>query len=183
MLSTASTLMMTNKQYRPITILSTKYDGSLRESYTGHLLEQVGPLIRIQVSAGATTYRGSDRPEALLYDGIEMYFTDRWYNVWHFLTQGMDRYLWYANISTPATLDGDTLQWVDLDIDIACRLDGTIHSLDFDEFQEHRSEMHYPDDLVQQALYAHDEVLQLARSGAFPFNREAQLKHWKHHLD
>lgn len=174
---------MKDKTPRPITILSTKYNGALRESYTGYLLEQVGPLIRVQVSAGTPAYRGSDRPEALIYDSIEMYFTDRWYNVWHFLTQGMDRYLWYANIATPATFDGSTLQWIDLDIDVGCHLDGTIQSLDIDEFHEHRSIMNYPDDLVAQALSAHNEVLQLAKSGSFPFNREAQLSHWSNHLE
>ena len=174
---------MTDKQLRPITILSTKYDGSLRESYTGHLLEQVGPLIRIQVSVGSPIFRGPDRPSGTADDGIEMYFTDRWYNVWHFLTQGINQYLWYANISTPATFDGSTLQWTDLDIDVARHLDGTIHSLDFDEFQEHRTRMQYPDAIVERALSTHDEVVQPAKSGAFPFNREAQLSHWKHHLD
>ena len=166
-----------------IEIISKKYNGALRESYTGHLLEQVGPLIRVQVSAGGTAYRSSDRPEASLYDAIEMYFTDRWYNVWHFLTQGMDRYLWYANIATPATFDGATLRWIDLDIDVCCHLDGTIQSLDFDEFHEHLSRMNYPDELVERALSAHDEVLQLAKSGAFPFNRTNQLKNWVHNLD
>ncbi len=162
----------------PITIISKKYDGTLRETYTGHLLEQAGPLIRVQVSAG-TTYRGKDRPQALLYDGIELYFTDRWYNVWHFLTQGINHYLWYANIATPATFDGTTLQWIDLDIDVGCHLNGTIQSLDFDEFHENQISMNYPDNLVEQALSAHDEVVQLAKSGVFPFNRAAQLRHWK----
>ncbi len=73
--------------------------------------------------------------------------------------------------------------WNDLDIDVCCHLDGSIQSLDFDEFHEHRSKMNYPDDLVEQALSAHNEVLQLAESGAFPFNRETQLKYWMHNLD
>ena len=164
----------------PITIISKKYDGALRETYTGHLLEQAGPLIRVQVSAG-TTCRGKDSPQALIYDGIELYFTDRWYNVWHFLTHGINRYLWYANIATPATFDDTTLQWIDLDIDVGCHQNGTIQSLDFDEFDENKISMHYPDNLIEQALSAHYEVVQLATSGAFPFNRTTQLSHWKNH--
>ena len=163
---------------RPITILSTKYDGSLLETYSGHLLEQVGALIRVQVTGKTPIFRDTDHSPTTADDGIEMYFTDRWFNVWHFLTRGMDRYLWYANIATPATFDGTTLQWIDLDIDVVCHLDGTIESLDLDEFQDHRSNMHYPDDLVEQALSAHHEVLQLATSDAFPFNRNDQLRHW-----
>ncbi len=164
-------------------MLSTKYDGSLRESYTGLLLDQIGSLIRLQVPSATPIFRGIDRHEVSANDAIEIYFTDRWYNVLHFLEHGVNNYLWYANISTPATFDGTTLQWIDLDIDVGCRLDGSIQSLDFDEFQENRMSMSYPDDLIEQALAAHNEVIQLAKSGASPFNRPAQLRHWINHLE
>ena len=167
----------------PIKVISRKYDGTLRETYTGRLLEQVGPMIRLQVSAGTPIYRGTDRPAVSADNGIEIYFTDRWYNVWHFLEHGINKYLWYSNIATPAKFDGTTLQWIDLDIDVCCHMDGSIQSLDFDEFQENRLKMVCPENLVEQALAAHDEVIQLAKTGAFPFNRNTQLRHWIEHLD
>ena len=163
---------------RPIQIVSKKYDGTLRERYVGHLLEQVGSLIRVQVFAGTPIYRGIDRTRSLTYNAIEIYFTDCWYNVWHFPTHGIDRYLWYANIAMPARLDGSILQWIDLDIDVCCHMDGSIETLDYDEFLENRSTMHYPKDIVERALAAHDEVIHLAKSSVFPFNRTAQLRHW-----
>ena len=140
-------------------------------------------MIRVQISAGTPIYRGVDRPAGSADNGIEIYFTDRWYNVLHFLEHGINRYLWYANISTPATFDGTTLQWIDLDIDVCCHLDGSIETLDCDEFQEHRLKMDYPNDLVERALAAHDEVIQLAKSGVLPFNRNTQLHHWIERLD
>ena len=169
---------MKEKPLRPITVISMKYDGTIRETYTGHLLEQVGPMIRVQVSAGTSIYKGTDRPATVTDNGIELYFTDRWYNVWHFLEHGINRYLWYSNIATPAKLEGTTLQWIDLDIDVCCHLDGSIKTLDYDEFQEHRFKMNYPNDLVERALAAHDDVIQLSETGAFPFDRNAQMRHW-----
>ena len=166
---------------RPIQVISKKYDGTHRETYTGLLLEHNGPLIRLQVPSGTSIFRGIDRHKVSANDSIEIYFTDRWYNVLHFLTHGVDHYLWYANISTPATFDGTTLQWIDLDIDVGCHLDGSIQSLDLDEFQEHSSKMHYPDNLIEQAQSAHDEIIQFAKYDAFPFNRTAQLRHWINH--
>ncbi len=168
---------------RPITVISRKYDGTLRETYTGRLLEQVGPMIRIQVSAGTPIYRSSDRPASVADDGVEVYFADRWYNVWHFLEHGINKYLWYSNIAMPARFDGITLQWIDLDIDVCCHLDGSIESLDYDEFQEHRYKMDYSNDLVERALAAHDDVIQLGKTGAFPFDRNAQMRLWIKHLD
>ena len=49
---------------------------------------------------------------------VELYFEDRWYNVWHFRDDTTE--LWYCNVALPASFDGETLRWVDLDIDIRC---------------------------------------------------------------
>jgi len=111
-------------------------------------------------------------------DAIELYFTDRWYNVLHFKEHGAHRYLWYANIAMPARLDGATLSWIDLDIDVCCHVDGSVQTLDYGEFQENRSKLSYPDELVGRALAAHAEVAQLGAVGAFPFDRMAQVGHW-----
>jgi protein associated with RNAse G/E len=167
----------------PIKVISKKYDGTLRETYTGRLLEQVGPMIRLQVSAGTPIYRGADRPAVSADNGIEVYFTDRWYNVWHFPEHGINKYLWYSNIAMPARFDGTTVQWIDLDIDVCCHLDGSIQTLDYDEFQEHRLKMDYPNDLVKRTPAAHDDVMQLAETDAFPFDRKTQIRHWVKRLD
>ena len=163
---------------RPITVISKKYDGTTRETYTGQLLEREGPMIRIQVSAGTPISRGIDRPAMVADDGIEMYFTNRWYNVWHFVEHGINRYLWYSNIAMPAKFDGMTLQWIDLDLDVSCHLDGSIHVLDYDEFLDNHCKMDYPNHIVERALAALDEVTQLGEAGAFPFDRMTQLGHW-----
>ena len=163
---------------RPITVVSRKYDGTTREIYTGQLLELVDQMIRIQVSAGTPVSRGIDRPATVAEDAIEMYFTDRWYNVLHFLEHGINGYLWYSNIAMPAKFDGETLQWVDLDLDVSCCLDGSIDTLDYDEFLENRRRMDYPTHIAERALAALEEVTQLGETAAFPFDRMTQIGHW-----
>ena len=78
----------------------------------------------------------------------------------------------------PAEFDGITLAWTDLEIDVCCRLDGSIQTLDYDEFQENRLKMNYPKHVTERALAAHDEVLRLGEAGAFPFDRMTQLREW-----
>ena len=136
----------------PIRVVSTKYGGEAREAYAGRLLEIAGSMVRIRVAAGAPIYRGIDRPEAVTEDAIELYFTDRWYNVLHFVAPSIDRYLWYANIAMPVKFDGATLAWTDLDIDVCCRMDGSIQTLDYDEFQENRLKMDYPKHVTERRL-------------------------------
>ena len=156
-------------------VVSTKYDGSLRDSYEAELLEKVGGLVRLSVPAGTPVLSGKsgqwfDAPDG----GMDMYFDDRWYNVYHHGSSAP--YLWYCNIAMPATFDGSTLRWVDLDIDIRCHLDGSLRVLDEDEFEHNRVEMAYPQDVVERALAARDEVLELASKGLFPFDHDAQIR-------
>ena len=66
-------------------------------------------------------------------------------------------------------------RWVDLDIDIRCYRDGAPEVLDEDEFEQHRVEFGYPDEVVEQALAARDEALRLAQERAFPFDYETQI--------
>ena len=108
-------------------------------------------------------------------NAIEIYFTDRWYNVWHFREHTTYQNLWYPNIAMLARFDGQTLQWVDLDIDIRCYLDSSLRVLDEDEFEQNRIEMGYPSEVVDRALAARDEVLQLGKDGSFPFDHETQI--------
>ncbi len=109
-------------------------------------------------------------------NAIEIYFTDRWYNVWHLREHTTYPNLWYSNIAMPAKFDGKTLRWVDLELDVRCYLDGSLRVLDEDEFEVNRLEMGYTDEVVERALAALDEVLRLGKEGTFPFDYETQIR-------
>ena len=161
---------------RVVRIVSTKYDGTLRDSYQAQFLDHAGSVLRFKVPAGTPVYEGK-RGRVLESEdnAIEIYFTDRWYNVWHLRDHTTYPNLWYANMATPARFDGGTLRWVDLDIDVRCYLDGSLQVLDEDEFERNCVEMSYPDDVVQRVLAGRDEVLRLAKDRAFPFDHETQI--------
>ena len=160
-----------------IKVVSTKYDGTPRDSYEAQLLDHDGSIVRIKVPAGTPTWVEKHGKIELSKDNIiEIYFTDRWYNVWHMREHTTYPNLWYSNVAMPARFDGTKLQWVDLDIDIRCYLDGSLRVLDQEEFEQNRVEMGYPTEVVEYALAARDEVLQLGKLGEFPFNHETQIR-------
>ena len=135
-------------------------------------------MIRVQVAAGTHIHRGIGRPATVADKGIEVYITDRWYNVWHYPEPDSNRWLWYSNIAMPATLDGTSLKWIGLDIDVCCHLDGSIQTLDYEEFQENCHKIDYSSYVVEQALATHDEVTELGEAGTFPFDHATQVGHW-----
>ena len=78
---------------------------------------------------------------------------------------------WYCNVTTPALYDGETMRYVDLDLDVIVAADGAAKVVDEDEFLENSRRMGYPPDMIEQSRRAVDELLSLARDGAFPFER------------
>jgi PncC family amidohydrolase len=64
----------------------------------------------------------------------ESFYNDRWYNVFELSTsQGLLKG-WYADVTRPARISADSLDWEDLLLDIWMDPDGAMQVLDEDEF-------------------------------------------------
>ena len=161
---------------RTIRVEKAKYDGTIQAAWESELLDHAAPLLRSVVPGGRPVYVPDQShwvESGQTTSAVELYFEDRWYNVWHLRDDTTT--LWYCNVAMPASFDGQTLRWVDLDIDIRCYRDGVPEVLDEDEFEQHRIELGYPAEVVERALAARDEALRLAREQAFPFDYETQI--------
>jgi uncharacterized protein len=170
---------------RAVRILSTKFDGSLHNDFAGRLIhesansEDPAAPLRVFVPEGTSiqSYRGELTVRvpftALFWPGHE-----RWWNVYHnhhtFFANDRWSSAVYANVSTPATFDGETVRWIDLDLDVVIR-DGAVELLDEDEFAEHRARMAYPERLATRALEAAATLIELATRRAPPFDRDTHI--------
>jgi len=152
-----------------VTVSVLKYDGTEYRRWTGTMVRQEGQLIVLdaafefdvdhdllgQISRGTRT--------------IEYYWLDRWYNIFRFLeTDGATR-LYYCNVSTPPTMHGSVLSYIDLDIDILVQPDFSYQVLDLEEFATNAMRYGYSDDAKVHARAAVDELISMikARQGAF----------------
>jgi hypothetical protein len=87
---------------------------------------------------------------------IERYYTDRWYNTYEiFANEDGTRRGWYCNICYPAEIDGNTVSFVDLALDLLVFPDGRQIVLDEDEF----TELELTEELQQQARRALAELM------------------------
>ena len=156
---------------RTLLVASTKYDGSLHYEYEAKLIGREDSMLRLLVEAGSP-YRGHNGGGRARERYTALFWTDRDYNVYHnHRPVGRRRIASYANVALPAEIDGDTVRWVDLDLDVILTADGEVVLDDADEFEQHRREFAYPDALVERATAARDELLRAARTGVFPFDR------------
>jgi protein associated with RNAse G/E len=67
---------------------------------------------------------------------VETFYTDRWYNIFEIHDRNGDHFKgWYCNIGRPALIEGATLSYIDLALDLLVFPDGRQIVLDEDEFE------------------------------------------------
>lgn len=163
-----------------IKVISQKYDGSLRDEGASYLYDADETTI-ITVTRPGTPYFHHRKGAWFTTDdgSIDLYFTNKWYNVWHICEQHSGINHIYANITLPATLQGHVLRWVDLDLDLRVHLDGSLEVLDEDEFFENSRRFAYPSLVIAQARAAVDELVVCYKEERFPFNHRTQVKRYE----
>jgi hypothetical protein len=96
---------------RKIKVISKKYDNSYRDEYETHLYSEENGTIIVLTPPGTRYYDHRKEAWFEVADGLlEIYFQDKWYNVWHICDQNSNQNLIYANVCMPAVLDGDVLE-------------------------------------------------------------------------
>ena len=156
---------------RAIKVCSTKFDGSPHWEFDSWCVLEEAPLLVTTNFAGQElgNWKGSWRTP---WDTRNHFWWDRWYNVMRCDRPhggGLDH--WYCNVATPAQFDGETVRYVDLDLDVTVSPEGHPAVLDEDEFLENTDRMGYPPDVIKNARAAVDELIALAIDGAFPFQQ------------
>jgi protein associated with RNAse G/E len=161
---------------RKIRVVSQKFDGSLRDEYQARLVLEDSATIVLFTALGTPYYDHRKGAWFESEDGlVEIYFKHKWYNVWHICEQISRTNRIYSNIAMPVRFEGDTLTWVDLDLDFRVHMDGSIELLDEDEFQHNALRMGYSKRVVAAARAACDEVLERFARQEFPFNHQEQI--------
>jgi predicted RNA-binding protein associated with RNAse of E/G family len=161
---------MTDPTTTTLTIL--KYDGSLRARLPVHRPRRQGAAYVAELRAGdpvESVKPVGSPPEttSLRYSSTAYMFEDRWYHVQRVHRDG--RLWYYVDAGMPLVVNGDSLSFVDMDLDVSWYPGEDPQLLDEDEFLAHAQLMRYPQDVIERTRAAMDEVLELIRRRAFPF--------------
>ena len=150
-----------------ITVRSCKFDGSLNRSWTAQLVLRDATLIVLEGVFGSDVqHEWLGRIERGTCTR-EYFWTDRWYSVFRFLDGTGRVRMEYVNLNLPPTFSGSELTFVDLDIDLVIRPDGTYTVLDEDEFQTNADLYQYPAEIRSGVHETLSSLVELARSGRF----------------
>ena len=119
-----------------ITVIKRNQHGQEVMRYTGVVLQLESNAVTLEASF---THANTPVMDTILRQGdrfIEMYYTDRWYNIFEIHDREDDRLKgWYCNIGKPAVLEAENrISYVDLALDLWVAPDGTQNVLDEEEF-------------------------------------------------
>jgi len=120
---------------KTITVIKQDYLGQETWRYAGSLVKRIPHEIVIQAE-----FDRDDTPleRIILRRGdqfIETYYDNRWYNIFEIHEGDSDHIKgWYCNIGYPATINGNTIAYRDLALDLLVYPDGRQLVLDEDEF-------------------------------------------------
>jgi protein associated with RNAse G/E len=159
---------------KSILVRTYKYDGSEHRSWPAQVLRQEGSLIVLDAKF----------PDEVVHDllgtiaggthSLEYYWLDRWYNVFRFAQPNGELRNYYCNVNVPPTFDGESLSYVDLDLDILVEPDFSYQILDVEDFETNTQRYGYSAEVQTNARRAVDELVRIIQTRQFPFGSEAR---------
>ena len=153
-------------------IEARKYDQQLHYRLPAYLLDDDGErLWFISQVGGQVEHVTRQQTWEITHRWDMIFWRRRWYNVYLNYTPAGAFDHFYCNVGLPPVVSGETLSFVDLDLDVRIWPDGQYAVLDEDEFIEHTAHYAYPEPTQNAARQAVDDILALWRAGHSPFDR------------
>jgi len=139
-----------------VPVHSYKHSGKIHRVWEKvHVMEVTGNMI-ITASNKTLVIESDGRIWKTSEPAISYFFDDLWFNVIAILRA--DGVHFYCNMSSPFLYDEGALKYIDYDLDLKVFPNYRYKILDEYEFNKHRLEMDYPDD-VQKIIRSQLDVL------------------------
>ena len=161
---------MTGAVGRTILVRACKYDGSEHRSWPAQVLREEGPLIVLDARFSDEISHDVLGTIAIGTHSLEYYWLDCWYNVFRFAQPDGELRNYYCNVNVPPAFDGETLSYVDLDLDILVQPDFSYQILDVVDFEANVKRYGYPVEVQTNARRAVDELVKMIQTREFPFS-------------
>jgi protein associated with RNAse G/E len=152
-----------------ITVRVLKHDGTEHRRWNAIVSRHEGDLIVLNAEFDVDVSHEILGEITKRTRTVEYYWLNRWYNVFRFLKDDGSTRLWYCNINTPPEFVGDTLMYIDLDIDILVQPDFSFQVLDMEEFEANARRYGYSDEEKRCAQQAVADLISMIHRREFPF--------------
>ena len=126
----------------------TKWDGSLHWHFDMERLGEDEYGTWLWSPKGSRVRRGAEPAKSSKSDWVKLITRDQW---WAAIWNAEGRYEIFVDVATPPEWEGDTVNLVDLDLDVGRTRQGEVTIEDEDEFEEHQVRYGYPQHVIDRA--------------------------------
>jgi hypothetical protein len=159
----------------PVVTRKRKYGGSVKRERTADLVDARDHWLVVHHSSVLHTHLFHGEPvvddpqcQCIWYFSTELPLA-----VGHWFTPRGDLEEVYVDVCLPARLDGRTIDYIDLDIDIVKPTGKPAYVKDLEAFERQRRVAGYPDDVVATAWRGLRLASEMLSAGAYPFDGDA----------
>ncbi|HET6861888.1 MAG TPA: DUF402 domain-containing protein [Pyrinomonadaceae bacterium] len=147
-----------------------KYDGTEHRNWRARLAAHEGELIVLDATFAEEVQHDLLGQIASGTISTEYYWLNRWYNIFRFSEPNGRLLSFYCNVNLPPELTGQTLTYVDLDIDILVKPNFAYQILDTEDFEANIERYGYTHEVQAGVENATHELVELIKAQSFPFN-------------
>ncbi|WNR45431.1 DUF402 domain-containing protein [Paenibacillus roseipurpureus] len=167
------------RAFNQITIQALKYGNIPHYAWNTSILEKTDSHIFVLSESGRQLHHFTkDRVFTMPHWTIEFFSFESWFTVSAEVVEG-EIVQYYCNINQPAQMKGNTVSFVDLDLDYFHK-NGVWTVLDEEEFQSNAIKFAYPEELIQRAEQELIALKQRVSRKEFPF--DGAIEKWIHFI-
>ena len=102
---------------------------------------------------------------------VTIFSKKEWWNaICMFKKEGI---CYYCNIASPSVIDGDSIKYIDYDLDAKLFPNGDIRLLDQREYLHHKEKYNYSEELDTVLKYTMEKIVSLMKKKEFPFDDDS----------
>src|SRR5438876_7340080 len=120
---------------KTIIVRACKYDGAEHRCWPATIRREEGSLLVLDAKFDEEIQHDLLGTIASGTSSVEYYWLDRWYNIFRLTNPNGSKTIYYCNINIPPSFEGQTLSYIDLDIDILVESNFLYRVVDLEEFE------------------------------------------------
>ncbi len=166
-----------NQTSQLLVIKSFKHDGKLHRLWKenwrvpSHVLEQ--ELLELDVVAIVNDHTPIQESDGTVWiskvPSVSYFLPNKWFNIVGLIEENGVRY--YCNIASPPYQYGNTLTYIDYDLDVVRYPSGRMEVMDRDEYREHREKYRYSAQVVHRIEHALSALIGMMERNHLLFNQ------------
>ena len=154
---------------RPVTVQFRKNPDILHWGFEAMWLGEDEWGDWIAIPRGSRRWKGEESVRPTRSDAVLCAPRGEWWHL-HYTGSRWGEIAAFLDIVTPPVwLGEDRYEMIDLDLDVALRVDGTIEVQDEDEFEVHQVEYGYTDEMIERAVEETGRVVEALQRRHEPF--------------